>query len=150
MRALAMVDASVLGLLLGSISLVHAYWALGGVWPGIDRADLKAKVLGGPPGQAFPSPFAGWLVAGLAAIAVFVALTLGGILPGGASWPCPWMAACIGLVFLARGLGGFVMHRMSFWKESRAFNDLNQRIYSPLCLVVALLFGLLAGRAFLP
>jgi len=36
------------------IALLHAYWALGGDWPGRDRESLARTVVGGPAGMPFP------------------------------------------------------------------------------------------------
>ena len=148
MPLMSVCAASALCLLLCSIALVHISWAMGGFWPGTDKASLKSKVVGGPPGQPFPSPLACIVVAGMAVLAAGLALALGGL----EGWPPPATVSRLGwgasALFLLRGLLGLGMHRFSFWRESREFNDLNRRIYSPLCLLIASLFAGLAFRAF--
>ena len=129
--------------LLALIATLHLYWALGGLWPGTDRATLKAKVLGGPAQMPFPGAPACLMVVAALALAMGIVLQLGGLL----TWLPASLARRLGtglaVMFLLRGLGGYGMQHLSYWRHSPTFNHLNHRLYSPLCLGIAALLGAL-------
>lgn len=121
------------------IAGIHAYWALGGVWPGTDRDSLHRTVVGGAPGRHSPGPAATWLVAVLLLGAALTVLGATGLLS--LPVPRPWLrtAALVGAaLLLLRGLQGFVDTRMRPATVGSPFARLNVRFYSPLCLVLAL------------
>ncbi len=127
------------------IALLHAYWALGGVWPGRDRESLARTVVGGPQGMAYPSSGATWVV---------VVVLLGGAATvlgaaGVAALPIPHRAvraaALLGAaVLLVRGLEGYVDARLRPATAGSPFVRLNVLLYSPLCLALAVLVALSA------
>jgi len=123
--------------LLGAIALLHAYWALGGFWPGRDEAELIAKVAGAARATRMPSQAITWIVAGAIAVSALVPLLLSGVIR--ASLPRAAIAALgaiIGFVFLARGIAGYLpAWRRMYPREPFATRDV--RYFSPLCLLVA-------------
>jgi|GEM_PF-219399 len=125
---------------LGSLAIIHLYWAVGGFWPGTDRVSLKAKVLGGPATSPSPNPAACMAVVAALIFACGISLQLGMVwvwLPPGLARLSAW---AITLALFLRGSLGFVMARFPFWRSSTEFNRLNQRVYSPLCLMLAIGF----------
>ena len=117
---------------------VHAYWAVGGVWPGTDADSLHRTVVGGAPGRYSPGPTATWMVAAMLLAAALTVLGGAGLLP----LPVPrlWLRtlARVGAaVLLLRGIQGFVDVRMRPETAGGPFARLNVWFYSPLCLVLA-------------
>ena len=132
-----------LAAILASLSLLHAYWALGGKWGG---AHTVPTVSGR---RLFdPTPLATWTVAGLLAIAVVLVI-------GKAGWitarPIDWVFDAgvwgLGFVFLLRAIGN--LRTFGFFKtiQDTPFAHWDTWLYSPLCLLLALLA---AGLARLP
>ncbi len=126
-------------LLYFTIAGLHAYWALDGVWPGKDRESLYRTVVGGPPGMRGPGRAATLMVAGILVVASATVLAGAGLMP--APVPRGWLriAAVSGAsVLLLRGLEGFVDTRLRPQTVGSPFARLNARVYSPLCLLLAL------------
>jgi uncharacterized membrane protein YuzA (DUF378 family) len=118
--------AALLALLLGAVPLLHAYWAMGGLWPGRSEADLIARVIGDRRRRHMPHAKLTWLVALLIGIA--------------AVWPL------LALVFLARGGAGY----LPAWRRAHSldpFARLDRSLYSPLCLLVGAGFLYLVFRS---
>jgi hypothetical protein len=126
---------------IAGLALLHAYWGLGGRWPGHDDASLVERVVGRTKNMRAPSPGACFTVAAaLLAAAALVGLHVG-MWPAGTSawWVVTagfWSAA---LVFLVRGLAGFIPTIFRY-AEGTSFSRLNRIVYSPLCLAIAALF----------
>ena len=144
MMTLALLEAGVLVL----IAALHVYWALGGLWPGADAADLAAHVAGFADSAAPPSAVASLLVAALLAYAAMVALVLGGLIRS----PIPFFllgpsALVITLVFVGRGIAGYT----SAWRRLapvQPFARLDRLFYSPLCLLLGAGYFTLGLRGF--
>jgi hypothetical protein len=129
--------------ILAALLLLHAYWALGGRW---GSAYTVPTVSGR---RVFdPSPFATWVVCGLLGLAVILVI-------GRAGWiatnPIPvlfdigiWV---LGLVFVLRAVGN--LRTFGFFKTltGTPFAEWDTWLYSPLCVLLALLS---AGLAWLP
>jgi hypothetical protein len=133
--------------LLGAIALLHAYWALGGFWPGRDPESLARTVVGGPPGLRFPGPGATWAVVVVLAGAAVTVLAAAGLVA--LPVPAPWIrtAALAGAaILLVRGLEGFVDTRLRPDTVGSPFARLNRLVYSPLCLLLAALTAVAALR----
>jgi hypothetical protein len=132
-----------LAVVLGLIAGIHLYWAFGGFWPGADRVSLKSKVLGGPATAPSPSPGACVIVALALLFSGAIALQLGAVF----NWLPIGLARlggeAVGTVLFLRGSVGLFMDRFDFWQNSHEFNRLNRHFYSPLCLALALGFGLM-------
>jgi hypothetical protein len=129
--------------ILASLSLLHAYWALGGRW----GSAYTVPTINGR--RSFdPSPLATWVVSGLLGLAVIIVIEESGwIAPG----PLPALfqvgAWGLGLVFLLRAVGN--LRTFGFFKviKGTPFADWDTWFYSPLCLLIALL---VVGLAWLP
>lgn len=118
---------------LAAIALLHFYWAAGGGFGG----GSAVPSVGGK--RTFePSTF-GTVMVGLAFTAA-AAVVLGRLGYWGASLPA-WLFRLgtlgIGLIFLARAVGDFRL--VGFFKQvtDSSFAYMDTRVYSPLCLVVA-------------
>ena len=133
-------------LILAAIAALHFYWAAGGLWPGRSPRELIDTVVGDPRLDAMPPAWASALVglalAGTAIMPLALAPALWGkILPDGISFGLFWLsfrcAPLVALVFLARGLTGY----LPFWRRrlrAQPFARLDVFLYSPLCLVLGL------------
>lgn len=137
-----------LALPLIAIATLHAYWAIGGIWPGTDAASCARAVVGFKGAGAMPPPAAGFAVAVVCIVMALVALALGG-------WyaepiepvQLAGMALFAGSVLLARGLLGFT----PWWRRLtplQPFARLDTRFYSPLCLALGAGFLALAFGGF--
>lgn len=118
---------------------LHAYWACGGLWPGTDRDSLNRLVVGGPQGMRGPGPIATWVV--VAVLVGAASTVLGGAGVVESPIPRAWLrsAALAGaVVLLLRGLGGFFDTALRPATRGSPFARLNVRLYSPLCLILAL------------
>ena len=118
-----------LAMILASLSLLHAYWALGGRW----GVEFTIPVVEGR--RAFtPSPLATWAVCGLLALAV-------GLVARRSPLIGIWGLA---VVFLLRAIGEFRMVGLFKSIKDTDFARWDTRLYSPLCLLIALLAAAVA------
>jgi hypothetical protein len=134
--------ASAIAAVLFAIAALHAYWGVGGVWPGSDARSCARTVGGFPGATAMPGPMPCFAVAAAILIVAIVALAQGGLirlpLPDAAVATATFGAA---LVFVARGVAGYT----SAWRQltpEQPFATLDMRYYSPLSLAIGV--GLLA------
>ena len=125
-----------------SISVVHVYWAFGGLWPGRTERELIDTVVGAQHMAAMPSMMTTLAVAAFIALAAFSALAAVHILPVRPGWVVKLAVAGFGFVFFARGVTGYVFERVA-WTPVEPFASLNLWVYSPLCLVLGGSFFLL-------
>lgn len=123
---------------LAGLAALHAYWALGGTWPGHDTRSLAETVVG--PGAAFPPAPATWAVAGL--LATSAAATASVKAGRGPRVPALAMTWATGLALLARGGIGLPVSLAS-GLDTR-FGRLDALIYSPLSLTLGSATTLLA------
>lgn len=133
-----------LALPLVGIAALHAYWGVGGVWPGTDGASCARTVAGFRGMEAMPPPTACFAVALVVVVMALVALALGGWYaePIGPAH-LAGMALFIGLVLLGRGALGFT----PWWRRlapEQPFARLDRRYYSPLLVLLGLGFLALA------
>ncbi len=142
--------AIALTVIVAAIALLHAYWAVGGLWPGATPADLSNIVVGRPRARVMPAPRLTALVAA--------------IITGGAAWPlllaplvgryiAPELAAAgtwaLAAVFLLRGVAGFTPW-MARRHSAEPFARYNRKYYSPLCLALGAGFLILATQGGTP
>lgn len=122
---------SLTGATLLGIAGIHAYWGVGGTWPGQDSVTLGRKVFASET-QQLPPPAACFAVAGALTFttAALVLSVRSGPLQSGSQRVCQLAAGTL----LTRGLLGFVLPR--FTQANPEFRHLNRTIYSPLCLGV--------------
>lgn len=121
-----------------AVAGVHTLWASGNPWPESSRRRLSAAVLGDA--SIKPSSSATAVVATGAAV--------GGVLVSGAFGDGIAVVATrrvIGLALLARGVlgGNSALIAMGLPEGGKRFQELDERIYRPLCIVlgVATLIG---------
>jgi Protein of unknown function (DUF3995) len=140
--------ALLLAALLTLIAALHVYWGIGGIWPGSDPKSCARAVVGFTGIEAMPSMSASFAVAAAIIAAALVALALGGLFASPFErLPLAGAALFIGLVFISRGIAGF----MPAWRRltpEMPFARLDMRYYSPLCLVIGAGFTLLAMQGF--
>ncbi|MEC9342428.1 MAG: DUF3995 domain-containing protein [Pseudomonadota bacterium] len=128
---------------LSGLAALHFYWAMGGLWPGIDEKSLARRVVGSPAVRRMPSRPVTVVVAGLLALAALWPLMWTALIP----YPLPQALVWLGMiglaiVFLGRGIAGYTpVFRAHFPEEP--FASLDRRYYSPLCLAIGALFVLL-------
>jgi len=139
MSTLAIICAPTAATIFLGLAGLHAYWALGGFWPGTDADSLNRTVVGGRSGMRGPGPIATWLVTAILLGAAVTVLGGSGVLT--LPMPRAWLrlAAQVGAALLGlRGLEGFIDSRLRPETVGSPFARLNTRIYSPLCLVLAI------------
>ena len=137
MTAIVALLASVVLLLIG---LLHIHWAAGGFWPAPSRYMLSATVVGTRIGGPMPPAL---LTVGMAAVlmvAAFLPLAIAGLV----ILPMPLamvraLAWVMGLVLLARGIGGFFETRLRPIIVGTPYERLNRHYYSPLSTLLGLL-----------
>ena len=130
MRSAAAVIALASALVLGALSGLHVYWALGGRWGGAAAVPTRP---GGPPTFA-PSEAGTLAVAAALAVAAYLILVRGGLArPVGPGWLYAAGAWGLGLVFVARAVGDF--RYVGLFKRVRGtpFAVRDDWLYVPLC-----------------
>jgi len=135
-----MVPALLASTLLALASL-HIYWAAGGTW-GIRHA--IPEIHGQP---AFtPSRFITVAVAlgllGAALVALLRGYTLHTSFPGS---PAHWATLILGLLFLLRAIGEFRLVGLFKRVRGTTFATWDTWLFSPLCLLMALAFFVIAA-----
>jgi hypothetical protein len=139
--------AAVLIAIFGALSLLHVYWAFGG---SLASAGAVPTAEGQPLFR--PGPVACLAVAlALAAAAVVCALRAG-LIAGFIGWSVPaWIARtgiwAIALVFAARAVGEFRYVGLFKRVHGTVFARRDSLVYSPLCVLIALLAAGLALAA---
>ncbi|MCO5058588.1 MAG: DUF3995 domain-containing protein [Rhizobiaceae bacterium] len=138
----------VLAVPLTVIAALHAYWGVGGVWPGTDEASCARAIAGFKGMTTMPSIGASFAVAAALVFALLVALALGGwfAAPFGRI-QLAGMALVIGAIFLARGVIGY----LPFWRRltpEQPFADRDRLYYSPFCLLIGAGFLALSLQGF--
>jgi Protein of unknown function (DUF3995) len=123
-----------------ALAALHAWWGVGGRWPGHDERSLVELVVGRTRSMRMPGFVRCMLVASaLFAAAGLVALQ-GKVIAVDFGMPGErlvqagfWIA---GAVFALRGLAGFIPQIFAY-ADGTPFASLNRRFYSPLCLLIA-------------
>jgi hypothetical protein len=137
--------AVILTLVLTAIAALHAYWGLGGVWPGRDAADCARRTGGFRGARTMPGPAACFAVAVALAIAALIPIFLAGRF----GMLATLAGLAVALVFLGRGVAGFTPAWRRLTPEE-PFATLDVRYYSPLCLIIGAGFAVLTIRELLP
>jgi hypothetical protein len=123
-----------------ALAALHAWWGVGGRWPGHDERSLVELVVGRTRSMRMPGFIRCMLVASaLVAAAGFVALQGKVIavdfgMPGERLVEAGFWIACA--VFALRGVAGFIPPIFAY-AQGTPFASLNRRFYSPLCLLIA-------------
>ncbi|MFF4567460.1 DUF3995 domain-containing protein [Streptomyces sp. NPDC001435] len=121
---------------------LHLIWAFS-PWPLADKVTFTRTVLGSDSGN-MPPPALSALV-GLALIAgAVLTLMVNETIPGlGPDWLRTLGSYGLALVLLGRGVGGFLLNSGA----TTEFHRWNNALYSPLCVVLGLLGGVVAVAA---
>lgn len=140
--------AFALAIVLYLLASIHAYWGLGGVWPGTDQASCARAVVGARGITVMPPSFACFAVTACLILATLWPLALVGIFA--TPFPKAGLAASalmVAVVFLGRGIAGFTpaWRRLS---PEMPFARLDRQYYSPLCLLIGAGFVVLAFNGF--
>ncbi|MEQ1649730.1 MAG: DUF3995 domain-containing protein [Hyphomicrobiaceae bacterium] len=139
MTALGLVLAAVVLV----IALIHAYWAMGGVWPASSPQSLARAVVGERGITKMPLPAASFAVAAILAGISYLAVILAGVAPSPVSPSLTRMvASAVAFVFLARGIASYTSVMCRFFPEE-PFATLDRRYYAPLCLMLGIAFVVL-------
>jgi hypothetical protein len=123
-----------------ALSLLHLYWTFGGRWGlAVALPQTAGKRLFIPP------PYLVFAVAAALFVAAF--LVAGQLLPGISflpSWVNRWGTWVLAIVFLVRAVGDF--HIAGFFKHVKdtPFAYWDTRLFSPLCLALAVMITLVA------
>jgi hypothetical protein len=140
---------AILIVVLAALAALHAWWGVGGRWPGHDERSLVELVVGRTRTMRMPSLVRCMLVASaLFAAAGLVALQ-GKVIsvdfgvPGARLVQAGFWMACA--VFASRGLAGFIPP-IFVYADGTPFASLNRLLYSPLCLLIAAGFVLTGTR----
>lgn len=138
----------VLAVPLAAIAAMHAYWGIGGVWPGRDKASCARAIAGFEGIETMPSAGACFAIAVMILVTSLIALALGGWFATPLdSIQLAGMAMLVGLGFLVRGVLGY----LPWWRRltpEQPFASLDTRYYSPLCLLIGAGFLFLAFQGF--
>jgi len=139
---------SAVAVVLIAIAAIHAYWGLGGVWPGSDAADCARRVGGFRNARAMPGPGPSFAVAAALLLAAIVAV-VGSRGPSVAYAPLSGIFALgAAAVFLGRGIAGYTPAWRRLTPEM-PFARYDVRYYSPLCLAIGAAFLIIASRGLL-
>ncbi len=137
---LARVAAIAAGAVFGAIAALHALWAAGAAWPFRDRQGMADVIWGGPV-STFPSPAATLAVTVLLGTAALLVLGRGGVwgrwVPGWVLSAGTWTVAAV-----------LFLRTIFYWPASIGSDAVNAdwevALFSPLCLVLALLCAIVA------
>jgi hypothetical protein len=134
---------------LTAIAGLHAYWAIGGLWPADSEEQLVRTVIGTPGHRRMPPVWMTVIVAlALACMAAWplVLSSLADRLAG--SWLTIAGSAVLTGLFILRGVAGY----LPAWRRTHAakpFDRFDRTLYSPLCLAIGagfLVFTLMDGQ----
>lgn len=137
------VSALFTALVLGLTSVLHFYWAAGGMWPARDEQSLARTVIGGNGIAGMPDRRLTIAVAsciGLAAI--WPMLWLGWVATPAPDWLLTAGMAVLCVVFIARGIAGFIP-AVKKMNSEEPFATLNAHYFSPLIMLLGLILTLL-------
>ena len=128
MAALALGTATALFL----IGALHVVWMFS-PWPLRTREEFASRVVGVPVEKLPSAPMTGG-VALLLGMAAYLIVSRVGLLPlPGPGWLAVAGTTGVAAVLLLRGAGGLIVSS----RHDTEFAQLDKRIYSPLCLVLA-------------
>lgn len=131
--------------LLTVIAALHAYWGIGGLWPGATTKELIDTVIGVPEMHRMPPPWMTFTVAALIFAAGLFALARASILPLLPRWIVTAATVVLTLVFLGRAAAGFWIAATGS-KASEPFATYDLWLYSPFCLLIGVMFAALLLR----
>jgi Protein of unknown function (DUF3995) len=121
---------------LSGAAAVHALWATGMNWPGVDRVDLARKVVGT---EVFPTNRETWMVVGLLGVATGLTVVAAkGVRNPKLRRVVGVGAGGVAAVLAVRAVGGFALSTGRLLGGSTApFVRRDLLVYSPLCAILA-------------
>ncbi len=128
-----------------ALSVLHIYWALGGVWPARSKEDFYRTLIGAPNGENKPPSAAlTFLVALLIFIAGLFALPIiNEMLPRLRALSLVFTT----IIFLGRGFATYIF--TGYFKSTlEPFQTLNRRYFSPLCIILGVGYLILTLSLF--
>lgn len=123
------------------IAALHAYWGLGGLWPAKTAADLARTVVGDGRTR-MPPP---WSCFTVAVLLLLVAGVPWALLAAPHSQPVLVVGIVVAAIFFVRGSAGYSPR----WRQrfsAEPFATWDQRVYSPVCMIIATGFMALLAR----
>ncbi len=123
-----------------AIAALHAYWGLGGLWPGADVRSLIDTVVGDPRVDAMPAASITFVVTGLIFASGLFALFAPARAPRLVRLFIKAAIAVIAFVFISRGVSGFLLPEAIRSQMSEPFAAYDRLYYSPLCLLLGAAF----------
>ena len=125
-----------ISLVLALVSLLHLYWAFGGLWPGTDKASLVRSVIGEKNATNMPPGWLTFVVALAIAAAALWPLMWRSLVPYFLPQGLLWAGMIVLLVvFIGRGIAGY-MPFFTSRTSAQPFARLNALYFSPLCLII--------------
>jgi hypothetical protein len=134
-----MVIASIVFVLLFTISLAYFLWSIGSRWPVRDH-ELLARTVVGRPNVTRISRVKAFIYAIFALAAGIVALSIADHTAG--ELPLTIAGVLVGLFFIARGIAGYTQRWRSYFPVE-PFATLDRKNYSPLFLAIGIGFAVL-------
>lgn len=125
---------------LAVIAALHVYWGFGGLWPAADLRSLIDTVIGDPRMTEMPSRSLTLVIAGLIFAAGAFALTANLQAPRLFRVFFKIAIATIAIVFVVRGVSGYVLPESVRARLSEPFATYDQLYYAPLCLLLGAAF----------
>ncbi|WP_026481335.1 DUF3995 domain-containing protein [Ahrensia sp. 13_GOM-1096m] len=120
-------------------ALIHIYWALGGLWPGINEKTLSKTVIGSTGIKAMPPRWVTALVSvGIWGAAIWPMLWLNWIPHPLPNWIVTAGMFVLTAIFIIRGLGGLLPIARHMNSEE-PFATLNLRYFSPLITLLGVM-----------
>jgi hypothetical protein len=140
---------SILIAVLVALAALHAWWGVGGRWPGHDEHSLVELVVGRTRSMRMPGLVACMLVASALLVAALLVALQGKVISADVGVQAErlvksgfWIACA---VFALRGLAGFIPPVFAY-AHGTPFARLNRLVYSPLCLLIATGFAVTGAR----
>jgi hypothetical protein len=134
-------------LVLIALAALHAYWGLGGVWPGEDSRSLAMTVAGFKGIQAMPPPLACFVVAGVLIVAAMWVQALAVVITVLPKFLTVLGGIAMAFVFLARGVAAY----LPAWRQitpEQPFASYDMTLYGPLCLALGAAIAALTWARF--
>tara|TARA_R110000868_G_scaffold730_3_gene5327 strand:- start:279 stop:716 length:438 start_codon:yes stop_codon:yes gene_type:complete len=123
------------------IAILHAYWAVGGLWPAATEAELVKTVIGITRSQTMPPGLHSLAVAVLVFAAAGFALARGAFGHDSVLFSRIPLGV-VAFIMLARGIYAYLPGPFS--RASEPFATLNAMFFSPAILVLGIAFAWLA------
>lgn len=142
-----MIASAIILIGLGAVAFIHLFWACGSTYPAPDEKTLARAVAGFDAIEKMPPRAASAFVAGAMFIfSLWPLINSDYLLSNLPNWILLSSGTFLALVFGARGILGYT----KFWRKitpEQPFATLDQKYYSPFCLLVSLAFiNLVIGK----